>query len=140
MRCAPILSCAILTVAWSSPIDGQERRPRDPRVDTLIADARAVPAEFSADLLIRLAGLSQVRNATKIELLDEAFQRAHSARDDYRLTARPELAFISSRLVRDIAHFGGSLDPFVTPGVARVLEKHASRGGARHGGSPRPEA
>jgi pantetheine-phosphate adenylyltransferase len=56
------------------------------------------------------------------------------------LPARPELAFISSRLVRDIAHFGGSLDPFVTPGVARALEKHVSRGAARHGGSPRSEA
>src|SRR5881628_340772 len=91
MRFGPILLCVILTTAWGSPIDGQERRPRDPQIDTLIADARAVPAEFSADLLIRLAGLSQIGNARKIELLDEAFQRAHSARDDYRLTARPEL-------------------------------------------------
>jgi hypothetical protein len=91
MRAAPTLLCAILTAAWSGPIVGQERRARDPQIDALIADARAIPAEFSADVLIRIAGLPQVDNATKVELLDEAFQRAHSARDDYRLSARPEL-------------------------------------------------
>ena len=37
------------------------------------------------------------------------------------LPARPELAFISSRLVREIARSGGDLKPFVTPGVAKAL-------------------
>ncbi len=37
------------------------------------------------------------------------------------LPARPELAFISSRLVREIARSGGDLRPFVTPGVAKLL-------------------
>lgn len=35
------------------------------------------------------------------------------------LPARAELAFISSRLVRDIARLGGDLSPFLTPRVAR---------------------
>ncbi len=38
------------------------------------------------------------------------------------IPSRPELAFISSRLVRDIARWGGDLRPFVTPGVARRLK------------------
>jgi pantetheine-phosphate adenylyltransferase len=37
------------------------------------------------------------------------------------LPARPELAFISSRLVREIARSGGDLRPFVTPAVAKRL-------------------
>jgi pantetheine-phosphate adenylyltransferase len=37
------------------------------------------------------------------------------------LPARPELAFISSRLVREIARSCGDLRPFVTPGVAKAL-------------------
>ena len=37
------------------------------------------------------------------------------------LPTRPELQFISSRLVREIAAEGGELDPFVTPSVARKL-------------------
>jgi hypothetical protein len=90
MRSARLLLCAMLAAA-GAPVVGQDRLPRDLQIDTLIADARALPAEFSADALIRLAGLPQVSTATKVELLDEAFQRAHSARDDYRLSARPEL-------------------------------------------------
>jgi hypothetical protein len=88
-RSARFLVCAL--VAAAAPVIGQERRPRESPIDTLIADARAVPAEFSADTLIRLAGFPQISTATKIELLDEAFLRAHRARDEYRLSARPEL-------------------------------------------------
>lgn len=88
-RAARLLLAVML--AAGATVLGQERRTRDAQIDKLIADARAVPAEFSADALIRLAGFPQVSTATKVELLDEAFQRAHSARDDYRLSARPEL-------------------------------------------------
>jgi len=70
-RSARFLMCALLVAA--APVIGQERRPREFPIDTLIADARAVPAEFSADTLIRLAGFPQISTATKIELLDEAF-------------------------------------------------------------------
>src|SRR5262245_59990766 len=38
------------------------------------------------------------------------------------LPARPELTFISSRLVREIARSGGDLKPFVTPGVVKQLK------------------
>jgi len=39
------------------------------------------------------------------------------------LPSRPEFQFISSRLVREIGRHGGNLAPFVTPAVARALEK-----------------
>lgn len=91
MRFARGLLLAALAPACTASTFAQERRARDPRIDTLIADARTVPAEFSADALIRLAGLSQVSNAKKVELLDEAFQRAQSARDEYRMSSLPDL-------------------------------------------------
>src|SRR5437867_8618625 len=90
-RSACVLLCAMTAVAWDAPIAAQGRRARDPQIDNLIADARTLPAEFSADALIRLAGLPQVSNATKVALLDEAFQLAHSARDDYRMSTVPEV-------------------------------------------------
>ncbi|MGH9360656.1 MAG: pantetheine-phosphate adenylyltransferase [Thermoanaerobaculia bacterium] len=46
------------------------------------------------------------------------------------LPTRPELSFISSRLVRDIARHGGDLAPFVTPPVAKSLRKALRGGGA----------
>ena len=41
--------------------------------------------------------------------------------DTVFLPARHELAFISSRLVRDVARFGGDLKPFLTPRAAKAL-------------------
>ncbi len=40
------------------------------------------------------------------------------------LPSRPELSFVSSRLVREIARGGGNLKPFVTPRVEKLLKKH----------------
>jgi len=91
MRLARGLLYATVAATCTAPLLAQDRRTRDPQVEALIADARAVPPEFSADALIRLAASSQVGNARKIELLDEAFLRAHSARDDYRLSSLPEI-------------------------------------------------
>jgi hypothetical protein len=90
-RSARFPLCAMLAAAAGALVIGQERRPRESPIGTLIADARAVPAEFSADTLIRLAGFAQISTRTKTELLDEAFQRAQRASDSYRLSARPEL-------------------------------------------------
>lgn len=44
------------------------------------------------------------------------------------LFPRPELAMISSTLVRDVARCGGALDAFVTPGVAEALRRRFGRG------------
>src|SRR5258705_2979065 len=85
MRLARGLLCATLAAASGASISAQEPRARNPQIDALIADARAVAPEFSADALIRIAGSSQIGNATRRELLDEAFMRAYGARDDHRL-------------------------------------------------------
>lgn len=41
------------------------------------------------------------------------------------LAATPEMAFISSRLVREIAAYGGKLEAFVTPKVEKALREKA---------------
>jgi hypothetical protein len=58
-----------------------------PAIDGLIASARAAPAEFAADALIRLASLDQVEKARKIELLQQAFDRAAAAQEPYKRQA-----------------------------------------------------
>src|SRR5450432_1472558 len=44
-----------------------------PSVEGLIVSARALPAEFAADALVRLAALDQVDRARKIGWLEQAF-------------------------------------------------------------------
>jgi len=63
----------------------QPQRPRDPRLVRLASDAQALPVEFAADALIRLAGSARVADdAWKGALLTEAFFDAYSAREAYR--------------------------------------------------------
>lgn len=91
IRLARGLLCAALAATSSLSIRAQERRARNPQIETLIADARAVAPEFSADALIRIAGSSQIDDARRRELLDEAFLRAYGARDDHRLGSALEI-------------------------------------------------
>ena len=44
------------------------------------------------------------------------------------LLARPELATVSSTLVRDVARHGGELSRLVPPEVAQALQAHFTRG------------
>jgi hypothetical protein len=53
-------------------------------IDALLDAARAAPAEFAADAMIRIAGLDRLEKARRIELLEEAFQRASSAQQPYK--------------------------------------------------------
>jgi len=55
-----------------------------PDLDALVAATRTAPAEFAADVLIRLAALDRVDQSRKIELLDQAFHRAASATQPYK--------------------------------------------------------
>jgi hypothetical protein len=58
---------------------------RDPRIARLADDAAALPPEFAADGLIRIAGSARVADsAWKASLLNEAFFDAYSALDAYR--------------------------------------------------------
>src|SRR5579872_7092540 len=58
-------------------------------LDALIAAARSAPGEFSADALIRLASVDKLEKARRMELLDQAFQKAPSAQFPYKRHAAP---------------------------------------------------
>jgi hypothetical protein len=70
----PVLALLPLVCAIAAP----------PSPDSLIDAARAMPAEFAADALIRIAGTDQVEKPKKIELLVEAFDRAAGAQLPYK--------------------------------------------------------
>jgi len=53
-------------------------------IDALLDAARAAPAEFAADAMIRIAALDQLEKARRIELLEQAFQRASGAQQPYK--------------------------------------------------------
>jgi hypothetical protein len=77
-RCASVI---LFTLSASGAASGD--------LDALIAAARSAPAEFSADALIRIAALDQVEKSRKIELLDQAFERAAGAQQSYKRHAAP---------------------------------------------------
>jgi hypothetical protein len=56
-------------------------------IPLLVKSAGALPGEFAADSLIRLAALPGIEPARKIELLQQAFQRAAQAQQPYRRRA-----------------------------------------------------
>jgi hypothetical protein len=58
-----------------------------PEIDGLIDSARAAPAEFASDALIRIAALDKLEKAGRIKLLEEAFQLASGAQQPYKRRA-----------------------------------------------------
>src|SRR5258708_965578 len=58
-----------------------------PSVDALIEAARTAPPEFLSDALIRIASNSQLEKPRKIELLNQAFERAAGAQLPYKRTS-----------------------------------------------------
>src|SRR5712691_8349823 len=67
-------------------------------LEDLIRDASGAPAEFSADLLIRIAGSPRLgRVSVKRELLDTAFLRAYGAQEPYKRAAPSPQVPIDSR-------------------------------------------
>jgi hypothetical protein len=53
-------------------------------LDGLIDSARGAPGEFAADALIRIAALDKLEKTRRIELLDQAFQRASEAQQPFK--------------------------------------------------------
>jgi hypothetical protein len=56
-------------------------------IDQLIGMARSASGEFAAEALIRIAGIDKVEKPRKLELLEEAFDRAGEAKLAYRRRA-----------------------------------------------------
>lgn len=72
---------AAAPLAW-----GAEARPAE--IEALVDRARAVPAEFAADALIRIAESPKVQDpAWKRELLEDAFRRAAGAQQPWKKRA-----------------------------------------------------
>jgi hypothetical protein len=99
-RLVVYLVCAVALVALThlraqtSPVPPREGaaireppppRPRDPRIVVLANDAAALPPEFAADALIRIAASARVADNTwKGSLLTDAFFDAYSVGEAYR--------------------------------------------------------
>jgi hypothetical protein len=60
-----------------------------PGVDSLIQQARTLPAEFAADAMLRVAGVEGLEEARRIELLEQAFDRAAGAQQPLKRRATP---------------------------------------------------
>jgi hypothetical protein len=58
-------------------------------VDSLIQQARVLPAEFAADAMLRLAGVESLEKPRRIELLQQAFDRAAGAQQPLKRRATP---------------------------------------------------
>ena len=59
-----------------------------PEIDALVQRARSAPAEFAADVLIRLAASTRVTDkAARRELLEEAYTRAQGAQQRWKRVA-----------------------------------------------------
>jgi hypothetical protein len=86
-----LLGAAIGQNATSAPLPDQvkkskppsgtgDRRKSDPEIQAILEGAAAAPAEFGADVMIRLAESSKAANrATKVDLLSKAFDLAAAA-------------------------------------------------------------
>ena len=77
-----IARMSIAAVLCAAPIFGL-----DAEWQSLIDMARAAPAEFAADALIRIAASDRITAPLKRELLEEAFRRGPAAQQQYRRRA-----------------------------------------------------
>ena len=87
----------VAVLVWSA---APKATPADERatVDELAREASALPAEFAADLLIRIAGSPAIGDAGgKRTLLDSAFMRAYGAPEPFKRAAPPPQTPIDSR-------------------------------------------
>jgi hypothetical protein len=66
--------------------------PANAAIQSAIDRARAVPAEFAADAMLRIAALPSLDAARRISLIEEAFHRAAEAQQPFkRRSAMPQL-------------------------------------------------
>lgn len=81
---------ALLAFAAAAAAAPSRPAPARAALESLVREADTVPAEFSADVLIRIApAAGGLDRAWERELLDEAFRRGSSAQQPLRQTAAP---------------------------------------------------
>lgn len=81
-----LIAVPFLCSAADVPVDPPSL-PADVR--SLVDRVPSVPAEFSADILIRVAGLEKLERSSRIRLLEDAFRQALQAQQPFR--RRPAL-------------------------------------------------
>ena len=78
----------LVDVPAATQLPAPPRHARDRTVEALVFDVAGSPAEFSADLLIRLAGSAAVADPDwKRELLEIAFRRAYGVQEPHKRIA-----------------------------------------------------
>jgi hypothetical protein len=92
---------AIATAPGQQRVVAQTKRPRALRpaeLEALIVDARSVPAEFAADVLLRLVETHKIaERAWQRALLEEAFRTAGGAEQPLKRRIAPGLAYAYTR-------------------------------------------
>lgn len=75
-------------------------------LDHLIAEARALPPEFAADALLRLAALEGNSPARRKEMIEQAFERASGVQPRYKLrsafSSAPSAAFLNKAYAQNL--------------------------------------
>jgi hypothetical protein len=67
---------------------GAQAPKRDPEIEALAHRAQALPAEFAADVLLRLAASARVRDIDwKRELIEDGWNRTYAVQEPFRRTA-----------------------------------------------------
>src|SRR5580765_4702496 len=80
------LACAMIAAAVAATAGAGARR--DPRVESLVADAMTIPSEFASEALLRIAGAGVVSEREwRREMLETAYMRAYAAQEPYRRTS-----------------------------------------------------
>jgi hypothetical protein len=88
MLLASVGVALLVHVPAASQLPAPPHRARDRTVEALVFDVAGSPAEFSADLLIRLAGSAAVADMDwKRELLEIAFRRAYGVQEPHKRIA-----------------------------------------------------
>ncbi len=65
--------------------DTKKKNKRDPDIESLVANAQALPPEFAADFLIRIATSGKIKEKDwRLELLESAFQTAANVQYQFK--------------------------------------------------------
>src|SRR5947209_12563666 len=89
----------------------RKRPPRPAELEALVVDARALPPEFAADVLLRLVESGKItERAWQRELLEEAFRTAGGAQQPIKRRIAPGLNYAYTREDYEARAFGLNLD------------------------------
>jgi hypothetical protein len=71
-----------------SPVPNKPAAQRSAAIESLINDARSLPAEFAIDILLRLTASNNVDKKWKREILAEAFSLSANTQNEFRMKSK----------------------------------------------------